>query len=164
MKSIHRSLFLLAAFLPAVFAPLAFSSTKNGPAPAWELQDLDGKLVKSSDFKGKVVILNFWATWCPPCREEIPGFIELQKQYGEKGLVVVGVSLDEGGPAAVKRFAERFKVNYTVVRGDEKILNDFGGINALPTTFVIDKEGRIVGKHIGYAEQSFFERAIKTLF
>ena len=76
----------------------------SAQAPAWELNDTDGKPVKSSDFAGKVVILDFWATWCPPCKAEMPGFVELQKKYGDKGLVIVGVSLDEQGPAVVKPF------------------------------------------------------------
>ena len=90
--------------LRPLFRSISDSSIASSPAPAWKLKDLDGKLVKSSDFLGKVVILDFWATWCAPCKVEIPGFIALQKQYGDQGLVVIGVSLDRSGPAVVKRF------------------------------------------------------------
>ncbi|MFN2476021.1 MAG: TlpA family protein disulfide reductase [Chthoniobacterales bacterium] len=132
-------------------------------APEWQVVALDGKTVKSSDLKGKVVILNFWATWCVPCREEIPGLVELQKQYGEQGLAIVGVSVDQGKPESVTRFVERFKMNYLVAIADEKIVNDFGSVDAIPTTFIIDKQGRIVSRHTGFAEKDVFEREIKPL-
>lgn len=136
-----------------------FASSK---APAWSLKGLDGEVVKSSDFAGKVVILDFWATWCPPCRAEIPGFIELQKKYGEKGLVVVGISLDDG-PEGVRRFASQLEVKYPLVMGDEKVTKDYGGVSVIPTTFVIDRQGRIASRHVGFAEASVFEAEIKPL-
>lgn len=145
----------------------AGSETKNPPgpvpAPAWTLRDVDGKSVSSADFKGKVVVLDFWATWCGPCRMEIPGFVELQKAYGNKGLAVVGVSLDKEGGRAVKPFMKQFGINYSVVLGDEKIIRDYGGIEGIPTTFVIDRQGRIVSKHIGYVDKTQFEREITRL-
>jgi thiol-disulfide isomerase/thioredoxin len=141
-------------------APDPLSSSKS---PVWELKDPDGKLVKSSDFDGKVVILDFWATWCPPCKAEIPGFIELQKKYGEKGLVVVGVSLDEQGPSVVKQFMNQFGMNYPVVMGNIKTMEDFGG-KAIPTTFVIDRSGKVVAKHVGFASKQTFEKEIEPLF
>jgi thiol-disulfide isomerase/thioredoxin len=135
----------------------------GSPAPAWELKGLDGAVVRSDDFAGKVVVLDFWATWCPPCRKEIPGFIALQKQYGDRGLAVIGVSLDEGGPDAVRGFVAKAGVNYAIVMGNEKIVRDFGGIEGIPTTFIIDREGRVVGKHVGYADKAAFEKAILPL-
>lgn len=148
------------------FIPSAQASDVSAPskaAPSWELKNLDGKTVKSSDFDGKVVILDFWATWCPPCKAEIPGFVELQKQYGDKGLVVIGVSLDEQGPAVVKPFMKQFEMNYPVVMGDAKIVQDFGGIEGLPTTFIIDRTGNIVASHVGYAAKEAFEKEITPL-
>ena len=148
---------------------ISFAASQPAPAaepktaPAWELKDLDGKAVKMSDFEGKVVILDFWATWCPPCRKEIPGFVELQKQYGDKGLVVIGVSLDEEGPSVVKRFNEQNNVNYPVVMGDEKVVKAFGGVEGIPTTFIIDRKGNIVKKHVGFAAKEVFEKEIKEL-
>jgi len=133
------------------------------PAPSWELQDADGKTIHSSDFKGKVVVLDFWATWCPPCKAEIPGFIALQNEYGKKGLAVIGISVDEGGAAVVKEFAQKIGMNYTVVLADEKTPQAFGGIEAIPTTFIIDREGRIVTKHLGFTEKDEFEKELKPL-
>jgi len=133
------------------------------PAPGWELQDLDGKTVHSSDFKGKVVVLDFWATWCPPCRAEIPGVIELQKKYQAQGLAVVGVSVDESGLKTVKALAEKMGINYPVVLTDNKIVDAYGGIDGLPTTFIIDRSGHIVKQHLGFTDKSEVEAEIKPL-
>ena len=132
-------------------------------APEWQLKDPDGQAIKLSDFKGKVVILDFWATWCPPCRAEIPEFIALQKQYAAQGLTVVGVSLDTDGAAVVKSFMKRNGMNYPVVIGDDKIAGDYGGISAIPTTFVLDRTGNIVSSHQGFASQVVFESEIRPL-
>jgi len=136
---------------------------KTSSAPVWELQDVGGKTVRSADFKGKVVILDFWATWCAPCRAEIPDFIALQKQYENQGLVVIGASVDEGGADVVKPFAQKLGINYPVVLADEKTQEAFGGIEAVPTTFIIDREGRIVKEHMGFADKDKFENEIKPL-
>ena len=163
-------MFLLAGAAIAGIALFARENSSNanpaqkaGPAPAWELKDLDGRTVSSSQYAGKVVILDFWATWCPPCRAEIPGFVELQKAYGDRGLVIVGVSLDRGGPAPVKEFMRRFGMNYPVVMGDAAINRAYGGIEALPTTFIINREGHLVGRHVGYTDRQTFEDEIKPL-
>lgn len=164
-----RSAFTILRTLLAIGLGFLALSTQSGEgaapskAPPWELKDTEGNLVKSSDFTGKVIILDFWATWCPPCKVEIPGFIELQKKYGEKGLVVIGVSLDEQGPAVVKPFIQQLGMNYPVVMGDEKIVQDFGGVSVIPTTFIIDKSGTIVDKHVGYAPKETFEEKITPL-
>jgi len=144
--------------------PLAKCEGNNAlkPAPDWELKNLEGKIVKLSDFSGKVVILDFWATWCIPCRVEIPHFVELQNQYGPKGLVVIGVSLDEQGPEGVGKFVKQLAVNYPVVMGNEKIADAYG-IEGFPTTFVIDRHGRIVSRYIGYNDKAVFEKEIHSL-
>jgi thiol-disulfide isomerase/thioredoxin len=139
------------------------ASPARTPAPDWELTDLNGKPVKFSDFRGHVLIVDFWATWCAPCRVEIPHFVELQKQYGDKGLTVIGVSLDEQGPEVVKKFAKRFGVNYPIVIGNEKVVGAYGGIDAIPTTFVIDRQGRVVSRHMGYDDKAVFEKEIQSL-
>lgn len=133
------------------------------PAPAWDLKDLEGKTVTSSDYTGKVVVLDFWATWCLPCREEIPGFVNLHKKYQREGLVVIGVSMDDDGPTPLKAFVKKFGVNYPVLVGDDRISMDFGDITALPTTLVIDRQGRIVSRHVGFTEAAKFEKEIKPL-
>jgi len=132
-------------------------------APDWELADLNGKLVKFSNFRGHVLIVDFWATWCAPCRVEVPHFVELQKQYGDKGLTVIGVSLDEQGPEGVKKFVKGFGVNYPIVIGNEKVVEAYGRIDAVPTAFVIDRQGRIVSRHIGYEDKAVFEKEIQSL-
>jgi thiol-disulfide isomerase/thioredoxin len=141
----------------------ASPAVNSASAPSWKLQDLDGRTVQSADFKDKVVILDFWATWCGPCRREIPGFIDLQKQYADKGLIVVGVSLDQGGASAVKSYTAKAGINYPVVLGDETIVRAFGGVEAIPTTFIIDRKGRIVNKHVGFVPKAEFETEIKPL-
>jgi thiol-disulfide isomerase/thioredoxin len=153
---------LATGLICLVLVAQAAGPQTSSKALGWELQDTEGKPVKSSDFAGKVVILDFWATWCAPCKAEIPGFIELQKKFGEKGLVIVGVSLDEQGPAVVKPFMQKFGVNYPIVMGDEKMAQDWG-IAVIPTTFIIDKNGNIAVKHIGYAPKETFEKEITPL-
>jgi peroxiredoxin len=132
-------------------------------APAWALKSVEGKQLKSADYLGKVVILDFWATWCPPCRAEIPSFIQLQKQYGKDGLVVVGISLDQDGPAVVKKFIASNGINYDIVMGDTKTTEAYGGVESIPTTFVIDRQGKIAAKHVGLTEKAEFEKEIKPL-
>jgi thiol-disulfide isomerase/thioredoxin len=145
-------------------APLPAADVSPGsPAPAWQLQSPAGQAVQLSDFKGKVVVLDFWATWCPPCRAEIPDFVALQKQYGDKGLVIVGVSLDQGGPDLVTKFMQAHGMDYPVVMGNEQISDEYGGIQGIPTTFVIDRQGKIVSSHIGETDKSVFEDEIKKL-
>lgn len=153
--------FLLGFCLTTWAAP----ETSGGPTEAtgWTLKNLEGKPVKLSDFKGKVVLLNFWATWCPPCREEIPDLVSLQKQYASQGLVVLGISMDEGGPARVASFAKKYEINYPIVLGDEKTSAAYGGIQVLPTTFVIDRKGRIVDGLLGGSDRAGFEDKIKPL-
>jgi cytochrome c biogenesis protein CcmG/thiol:disulfide interchange protein DsbE len=132
------------------------------PAPDFALPDLSGKTVRLSDFKGKVVLVDFWATWCPPCRKGIPEFIELQRRFEDKGFTTVGVALDQQGAAVVKPFAENFGINYPVVIGGDEVSMAYGGIQAIPTTFLIGRDGSILKSYVGYHPQSEFERAIQA--
>jgi peroxiredoxin len=130
-------------------------------APAWKLKDLDDKEVSSEQFKGKVVVLDFWATWCQPCVAEIPGYAALQKKYGADGLVVVGVLYRDPKTAAyVKKFAAEKGLNYTVVVGDDAIADAFGGLEALPTTFLISRAGRIVHQKVGAVPHEEYEKLV----
>jgi thiol-disulfide isomerase/thioredoxin len=130
------------------------------PAPSWKLKDVDGRPVTSDQFKGKVVVLDFWATWCPPCRTEIPGYVALQKKYATDGLVVVGVSMDTDGTAPVKKFIKDFGINYTVVMGNDDIVGAFAPIDGYPTTFIIDRDGLLRSKKLGRKPAADFERDV----
>jgi thiol-disulfide isomerase/thioredoxin len=132
-------------------------------APSWTLKDVNGAAVRSDQFKGKVVVVDFWATWCPPCRAEIPGYVDLVKKHGKDGLVIVGVSMDEAGPSVVKEFNEKFGVNYSIVMGDDAVVAAFGGIEALPTTFLIDRNGQIRDRKVGAEPTEDYERKIVAL-
>ena len=150
----------IAVLLAAKTSPAA---EPKPVAPNWQLRDINGKPINLADFKGKVVILDFWATWCPPCRQEIPGFVTLQRKYQDKGLVIIGVSLDQQGPGVVKPFVRELRMNYPVVMGDEKIVSDYGGIEAIPTTFIIDRQGEVVTAHQGFRDSATFEAEIRPL-
>ena len=118
-------------------------------APDFELTSLDGKRVKLSDFRGKAVLLNFWATWCSPCKVEMPWFVDLQKKYGNDGLVVVGVAMDDTDTPKIAEFASQMGVNYPVLLGTDKVSDDYGNVQFLPTSFYIDRDGKFVGKGVG---------------
>lgn len=137
------------------------SALVNQAAPAWTLKDLDGKEVSFAQFKGKVVVIDFWATWCGPCRVEIPGYIELQKKYGKDGLVVIGISIDSVAAKVVKKFAEKNGMNYTVLMANDTIVADFGDFTSIPTTFLINREGRIVHQKSGTWSHADYEALVK---
>ena len=138
-------------------------SAENKRASDFTLTNLNGKTVTLSDFKDKVIILDFWATHCPPCIQEIPDFVKLYNKYKNKGLVVIGISLDRGGAAGVKRFCQNKGVNYPIVIGNYEVTKNYGGIRYIPTTFIIDKNRNIVKKFIGYTSIDAFESEIKKL-
>ena len=139
------------------------SDSKRQVAPEFALKDAGGKLVHLSDFKGKVVLLDFWATWCGPCNIEIPWFMEFERKYKDRGFEVLGVSMDDDGWKAITPFVERKKINYRIVLGDDRTGDLYGSVEALPTTFVIDREGRIASVHVGLSGRKDFEDAIEKL-
>jgi len=141
----------------------AVKKTGFKTAPEFSLKDIGGTEKKLSDFKNKDVIIDFWATWCPPCRAEIPHFIELYEQYKDRGLEIIGIALDSNGERVVPAFVSSNKINYTILLGNEEVGNLYGGIAAIPTTFVLDRDGNIRKKYIGYKEKTVFENDIKEL-
>lgn len=135
----------------------------NNKAPDFTLVNIAGKNVSLSDYKGKVVIVDFWATWCAPCRKGIPDLISLQKEYKDK-VAVIGISLDrENTIAGVPDFVNKMGINYPVVYFNDQVINDFGGVSAIPTTFIIDQHGKIVKKIIGLYPKSEYEDRVKEL-
>ena len=125
------------------------SDKERKAAPEFTLKDADGKTVHLSDYRGKVVLLDFWATWCGPCKVEIPWFMEFQQEFKDKGFAVLGVSMDEDGWTAVKPYIQQLKVNYRIVLGNDMVGDQYGGVDSLPTTFLIDRQGRIASTHVG---------------
>jgi cytochrome c biogenesis protein CcmG/thiol:disulfide interchange protein DsbE len=127
------------------------------------LKSADGTTYQLSKYRGKVVVVNFWATWCGPCRNEIPDFIEAYRKYKSKGLAIVGISVDQDGWTNVTPYVKERKINYPVVLGDEQVVEKYGGINAIPTTFIIDKNGNIVDQHTGMMSLTELEAKVKPL-
>lgn len=132
------------------------------PMPPFLVNDLDGQVISTAQLHGKVVIVNFWATWCPPCQEEIPEMMELQKEFQNK-LEIIGVSMDDGPPQGVKQFAEKIGMNYPIVMGSDALSQEYGGVPALPTSYVVDPEGKVVQKHVGLYPKEVYEDEVRAL-
>ena len=147
----------------------AASTTMGKPAPELRLDDLEGKPLSLSDFKGKVVFVNFWATWCGPCQDEIPSLIELQNQYASKGFTVVGIAMDEEGKGVVAPFVakelydvhgQKLHINYPILLGSDEASDKFGGILGYPTSFLISREGQVLMKFQGPPDLDLVARAV----
>jgi peroxiredoxin len=130
-------------------------------APDFTLTSLDGKSVRLSDFRGKAVLLNFWATWCEPCKIEMPWFVEMQKQYGSQGLQILGVAMDDASPKDISQFAKDLGVNYPIVIGKEEVGDEYGGVQFLPATFYIGRDGKVVDKVFGLKGRGEIQDDIK---
>lgn len=135
--------------------------SKSTPAPDFALESLDGKNMRLSDFHGKAVLLNFWATWCGPCKIEMPWFVDFQKEYGPQGLQIVGVAMDDSSKEDIAKFAKEMGVNYPVLLGKEAVGDEYGGVPALPESFFIGRDGKIVDKILGLKGKAEIEDSIK---
>lgn len=168
---------LILFFVGALVAVMLFAGIRtarnnraNGPAngqlmgataPDFELNSLDGKSLKLSSLRGKAVLLNFWATYCGPCKVEMPWFVELQKEYGPQGLEIVGVAMDDASTEDIAKFAQDMGVNYPILLGKEAVGLSYGGVNVLPTTFFLDRNGKVIAREFGLQSRSVFVDHIK---
>jgi len=134
----------------------------GSPAAAFSLQDLNGKPLTLADYSGKVVLLNFWATWCTPCRGEIPQFVDFQNTYGSQGLQLIGISMDDD-PTPVRAFYQQFKMNYPVAIGSASLAESYGGVLGLPVTLLIGRDGRIAARYVGATDLNALQQKIQSL-
>jgi peroxiredoxin len=156
MKLVH--ILAVAVVALSVLTAVAFSAD---PAPNFKLKAADGTTVELNKLKGKVVLVNFWATWCPPCRAEIPGMMKVYDKYKAKGLEIVGISVDNGGWDDVRPWLEKHPITYPIVVGDANLAQAYGGIHNIPTTFLVDRKGNIAMKHVGGLTEEEFEKMVK---
>jgi len=168
---------LILFFIVAIVAAMLFAGIRlarhnraSGPvkgqlignlAPDFELPALDGKKLKLSDLRGKAVLLNFWATYCGPCKIEMPWFVELQKQYGPEGFQIIGVAMDDASTEDIAKFAKDVGVNYPILIGQESVGQSYGGVGVLPTTFFLDRDGKLIAREFGLQSRSVFVDHIK---
>jgi thiol-disulfide isomerase/thioredoxin len=166
-------LFFIAAIIAAMLFAGVRAARKNRAdgspsgqligrvAPDFELPALDGRKLKLSDLRGKAVLLNFWATYCGPCKIEMPWFVELQKEYGPQGFQIVGVAMDDASTEEIAKFAKQMGVNYPIVLGQESVGQSYGGVGVLPTTFFLDRDGKLIAREFGLQSRSVFVNHIK---
>jgi thiol-disulfide isomerase/thioredoxin len=142
-------------------AKLVASDNIGKPAPDFELTSLEGKTVKLSDFKGRPVLINFWATWCGPCKIEMPWFIDLKKKYEGQGFEIIGIAMEDTENEKIAEFTKKIGVNYVIVKGKNSVADAYGDVQGLPTSFYVDREGKIVAQHAGLVSRSTIEDDIK---
>ena len=136
----------------------------NPAAPSFVVRDLEGKTVRLSDLKGKAVVLDFWATWCGPCRASMPHLSQIQERYARQGLVVLGLSLDDLDPRSVRRFANQLRITFRLGMADERVLNSYGPIRSVPTTYFINRRGEVIRRVVGYIDAETMEAYTLELF
>lgn len=139
------------------------ATIEPGTAPDFSVKDARGTDLRLSAYQGKVVLLNFWATWCAPCKAEIPWFVEFERAYGNRGFAVIGISMDEDGWKAVNPYIELQQINYRIAIGNQALAEQYGGVDALPETLLIDRTGRIAAKHVGIVKKGDYESEIIRL-
>jgi peroxiredoxin len=150
-------------FTITVGSPPATPILEGTAAPDFTLHDLKGRPVQLSKLRGKVVAVNFWATWCGPCRIEMPGLVKVYDKYREKGLEIVGVSLDQAGSQVVQEFVDKNGIKFPVALDTAQVAQRYGGVTGIPTTFVIDRQGRVAKKQVGLVDETWFENTITPL-
>lgn len=144
-------------------APSKSSLQEGATAPSFLLKDISGNIVDSSRFSGKPTVINFFATWCPPCREEIPGFVDVYNKYREEGFELVGISLDTDTRENLPQFIMSHRIGFRILVGDLSTTKAYGGVSSIPTTVFIGKDGRIKYVHVGYLDRDAFDREVKKL-
>lgn len=154
--------FLSAALLSAA-SPTLKREADRKKAPEFELQDKDGNTVRLADYRDKVVVIDFWATWCGPCKAEMPWLIELSKKYQEEGLVVLGISMDSDGWTTVKPFIEKMGVSYPILKGTKRVAYLYGDVDALPVAFFVDRQQKVAAIHLGALSRKQFEQTVRSL-
>ena len=161
-RRVHFILFFCFSLL--VMSSLSGEARAAITLPEFSLQSVvDGKIVESKSFEGKALLITFFATWCPPCRQEIPTLIQIHSEYGPQGFAVIGLSVDEGGAKLVAKLVEQEKINYPVLLADRSTAQDFGGVAGIPTSFLVNKKGHVVKKYPGYVPHALLERDIKAV-
>jgi peroxiredoxin len=163
----HRRMSWLAGALALVALSQAWPGIagESAPlAPGFTVRALDGRSVRLSDYKGKAVVLDFWATWCAPCRASLPHLNEVQGRFSKQGLVVLGISVDDAEPAEVRQFADKLGLKFRMAMADERVLDLYGPIRTIPTTFFINRKGEVTRRVVGYIDSETLEGYVKELF
>ncbi|MDH3348098.1 MAG: TlpA family protein disulfide reductase [Desulfobulbaceae bacterium] len=163
---VNRSSALVGIMLFAVLVQLFLAQVSQATMrmPAFSLQEVvEGKKVTSEEFKGKTLLVTFFATWCPPCRQEIPSLIKLHEKYGAKNFSVLAFSIDQGGAKVVSRLVRQEKVNYPVLMSDQETVSGFGGIAGVPTSFLVNEKGNVVKSYVGYVSHGVLAHDIELI-
>ncbi len=163
MKVSKLMAIVVTGLLFLIFMPACQGKSEVSSAPDFTLLNLAGNTVNLSDYNGKVVLINFFATYCPPCRMEIPDFVKLQQEFSKKGFTVIGISVDNDGERVLPPFVERLEINYPVLLATTKVLKDYGNIYALPVTFILDRNHKIVKKITGMVNEEELRPIISKL-
>ncbi len=161
----HRKFFFWAICGALLAGALGAGGVRaDSTMPPFALQSIrDGKTIASDSFSGKVLLLTFFATWCPPCVQEVPVLKQLQAEYGDAGFSVIGLSVDQQGPPVVATFVEKNQINYPVLMAEAKTIEDFGGVYGIPVAFLVNKSGQVVKKYTGYVQHTVLEKDIVSL-